>query len=96
MIELWLSLLLSVCTISICGIFKTCSALVYDDFYEIPFYITIKIQFDMIFGWLTLHKIFGVILNSSVDDFGKVETKERQIRKIFDWTTAVFWVLLLS
>ena len=68
MIELLVCLSLSVITILTCGVFTECPSVMYDDFYEIPFYITIKIQLDMIFGWLTLHQIFDVLLNSTIND----------------------------
>ena len=68
----------------------------YDDFYVVPFYISVKIQLDMIFGWLTLHQIFEVILNSSINDLAQVTTKEQKIKKIFKISTYAFWILLLT
>ena len=94
--ELCICLSLSVVTIMVCGVFTECPSVLYDDFYEIPFYIIVKIQLDMIFGWLNLHQIFDVILHNTITDLSNVATKEQKIERIFRLVTYAFWLLLLS
>lgn len=42
-IELAISLIISSVTIMVCGVFTECPNAMYDDFYVVPFYISIKI-----------------------------------------------------
>ena len=42
-IELVVSLVISAVAIMICGVFTECPSTMYDDFYVIPFYISVKI-----------------------------------------------------
>ena len=45
----------------------------FNDVYEVPFYVIIKIEFGMIFGWLTLKSGLEFILDSKSDDYTQIE-----------------------
>lgn len=63
---------------------------------EIPFYILIKVQFDMIFGWTSIQSCLEYILMDPTDAVEKIEQFERWIAALFSVMTSVFWGLVLT
>ena len=63
---------------------------------EIPFFILIKVQFDMIFGWSSIQSCLSYILEDPTDALEKIERSERRIAALFTLVTTLFWAVILT
>ena len=64
--------------------------------YLVPFYMVIKVQLAVIFGWITLNSALQMIRRHDFFMEDILEYREKVIRIAFAGSSLVFWILIVA